>query len=80
MSYGIVIKIPVEEVTPRDIIDEQGVEDRIITAIKSIRKVNNGKGGVGEYIIYTRARKKYIYLPGDIVNIRIKLTDLLKDL
>jgi hypothetical protein len=80
MSYGVVIQVPVEEVTPRDIIDEKGVEDRIITAIKSIQKVSDRRGGTAEWIIYTRSRKKYRYFPGDIVNIRIKLTDLLKDL
>jgi hypothetical protein len=80
MSFGVVIEIPIEEVTPMDFIDEEGVEDRIITAIKTIRKINNGKGGIGEYVIYTNSRKRYYYWPGDLVKIRIKLTDLLKDL
>ena len=80
MSYSIVIEIPVEEITPRDIVDEKGNEDRIIANIKSIQKVSDHKGGIERYIIHCRSRKKYMYFPGEMVKVRIKLTDLLNDL
>lgn len=80
MSYSVVIEVPVEDITPRDIVDEDGTEDRIEANIKSVRKVSDHKGGTAEYVIYTRSRKIYRYFPGEKVKIRIKLSDLLEDL
>lgn len=80
MSYAVILEIPIEDVTPRDVIDEDGSKDRIIANIKSIQKVSDHKGGIERYIVHCRSRKKYMYYPGDMVKIRIKLTDLLNDL
>ena len=80
MSNYVVIKVPIEEVTPRDIVDDKGNPDKIVANIKSIQKVSDHRGGIAEYYIHTRSRKRYRYYPGALVNIRIKLTDLLKDL
>lgn len=72
----VIIKTPIEEVTPRDLIDSNGEPD----AIKSIRRLSDYRGGVAEYKIYTKSRTLHRYFPGDLVKVRIRLADLLENL
>ena len=72
----VIVKTPIEEITPRDLIDSDGKPD----AIKSIQRFSDYRGGVAEYKIYTKSRTKHRYFPGDLVKVRIRLTDLLENL